>query len=737
MECITLQYPQMMSRNKLNKITRLTHFSLLLWGYMKKKRITIAILAIFTLFLTLGWIFWSLGSIKQIEKSVLRLVILQGTVYVKTDNGFEEQAKNGMILRQGDIVRTGENSEATITAFGKSDLRLSENTQVAINEAVIGTDREFTFKFDLYTGRVWSRVMKLLDFNNIYESRSDNVVATVRGTSYGLEKNNANILLYVDKAAVAVEERDKSGSEIYTSKQWILYDIDKALINTGNEYSTTTPIDHEWVENQRMADVKFNEASKKYLLDSLKGENGVAPDNWKSSLANLSESWHLRFSGEKCADLKSAYFGRKLYYVYDLVSRGKSGLAYQYLSELQKQAHEDFLNNECTDKLSYANKSGIMLLALSDVTPESELYKLKMLIEEMHTSFFDEHSPESFWARALALDSRLDELERFDCKNNLQGSMQQSLDVVTQGILRQDRDFEMLSKNLNLSTKKILEQKTFAQNKRLNDFLNNLEICKQPLEQKKDIDVSATSTTSTEMDLATSTEDIFRYGGGTLNQDVDNKNTIVENQQNNTIAENQQNNTTSERDQTNNLNLARIQLFAQPNPVFKGESSILYVKGIKRNGDEFDATRYAKFEQTEGLGSILGITFTAKKAGSVNITAKVVDDGQEYISQIALNIIEPLILSYISASAVSGNTLSPGSAKNISAIAYYSNGQSRDVTNFASYSVSDRRMGNMNGSVFTASANAYGQVVITVSYEEEGITKESQVTLQIDANRIN
>ena len=96
-----------------------------------------------------------------------------------------------------------------------------------------------------------------------------------------------------------------------------------------------------------------------------------------------------------------------------------------------------------------------------------------------------------------------------------------------------------------------------------------------------------------------------------------------------------------------------------------------------------------------------------------------------------------MILSYISASAVSGNTLSPGSAKNISAIAYYSNGQSRDVTNFASYSVSDRRMGNMNGSVFTASANAYGQVVITVSYEEEGITKESQVTLQIDANRIN
>ncbi len=708
--------------------SRLTHFGLLLWGYMKKIRvIIIAVLALLLMFAVFGWLFWSLGSIRKGEDPVMRLVILQGTVYVKSDGGFEEQAKSGMMLKQNDVVRTEKNAEAAVTVSGRSDLRLSGETQITINKAVMEGTRGLKFEFDLSSGRVWSRVMKLLDYNNVYESQADNVVATVRGTAYGLEKINNDILLYVDKAAVSAGGADRSTAEIFTPEQWALFDTGGGLLNTGDQYSTTTPIDGEWVQKQRIADVKFNEASKKYLLDNLLAGKGTAPDSWKSSLADMSESWHLRFSGEKCADLRAAYFGRKLYFVYDLASRGKSGLAYQYLSELQKKAFADFADNKCADKSLYANQSGMMLLALSDATPENELYKLKLLIEEMHVSFFDEHSPEAFWAHSLALDSRLDELERFDCKNNLRGNMQQSLDAVTQGILRQDRDFELLPADLDLTVRKILAQKTFAQNTRLNNFLANLETCKKPPMMQQEADASATSTTSTQMESVTSTDEGLRDSGDASNQGSENA----------ALEENDQTNTTGARDQAGNLNLSRIQLFAQPNPVLTGGSSVLYVKGIKKDGSEFDATSYAKFEQTGGLGSISGIMFTAKEAGSVVLTARVTDNGQEFSSQVQLNITEPLIFSRFSATAVGGNTVLPGNTKNITATAYYTNGQSRNVTDMASYSLSDGRMGSMNGSTFTASANAYGQVVITVRYEEEGIMKEDQVTLQIGIDRIN
>ncbi len=691
---------------------------------MKKARIIIiAVLAVLLLLFVLGWLFWSLGSIKQAEAPVLRLVVEQGTVFVKSAGGLEEQAKSGMFLKEGDTVRTERNSAASLTIAGRSDLRLSPETQVTIDQAIIGEAREFKFGFSLFSGRAWSRVMKLLDYNNVYESQADNVVATVRGTAFGLERSGNDVLLFVDSAAVGAGNKDQAGLEVYTKEQWALFDVGGGLLNKGDIYSTSTALDWEWVEAQRTADTRFNDSAKKYLLETLKAGGGVAPDDWKSSLARMSESWHLRVSRDECADLNAGYFGRRLYYVYDLVSRGKSGLAYQYLSELQKQAHENFGNDKCAEKSLYANQAGAMLLALADVNPENEMYKLKLRIEEMYVSFFDEHSPEAFWAHSLALDSRLDELERFDCKNDLRGTMQQSLDAVTQGILRQDRDFELLPGDLDLEVRKILAQKTFAQNLRVNNFLARLEACKaRPLQALED-ETTATSTTSTEMESATSTNDDLTNQIGTENQEPNGNGT-------------NETGTVLQRDpdqsgQNANLNLTRIQLFAQPNPVNKGGTSVLYVKGIKQDGSEFDATRYAIFEQIGNLGTISGGVFTANTAGSARIIARVSDNGREYSSEVILNIVEPLILSRLVAGVLDGNRVYPGGTKAVTATAFYTNGQNRDVAQFASFSVSDRQMGTMNGNIFTAGANALGSVVITVQYTEDGIVKDSQITLQI------
>jgi hypothetical protein len=691
---------------------------------MKKARIIMLATAVtLVLLCLLGWLFWSLGSIKAPEEPVLRLVVEQGSVFIQSGAGLEEQAKSGMLLNEGDVIRTANNANATVTVAGRSDLRLGENTQIKIDKAVIRETRDFNFGFSLISGRAWSRVMKLLDFENIYESRTDNVVATVRGTAFGLTKTNEGVLLFVDKAAVGMGSVNQNNENIFTKDEWAFFDNGGGLINRGNIYSTSSAVDWAWAEQERIADQRFEGAAKKYLLDTLRGGKGYAPDDWKSALSRMSEKWHLRFSGDKCVDLRARYFGRELYFVYDLMERGKSGLAYQYFTDLQKRAHDDFENDKCADKVKYADQAGTMLLALSGVNPESEMYKLKLRMEEMYISFFEEHSAQAFWAHALALDSRLDELERFDCKNDLRGSMQQSLDAVTQGILRQDRDFELLPADLDAKIKMILVQKTFVQNTRKNNFLESLENCKkQPINGFED-DQTATSTTSTEMENATSTSDEQTNASEEGGERVDGNTGagVDENQQRDPI----------QTDQTAVLNLARIELFAQPNPVNKGSTSILYVKGIKKDGSEFDATKYAVFQYTGSLGVISGNVFTANQTGTANITARVTDNGQQYISEVSLNINDPWILSRLTAAPVYGNRVRPGDSKQITATAFYTNGQNRDVSAFADYSLSDNGMGTMIGSTFRSSANAYGQVVITIRYEEGGVILDDQVVLDI------
>ena len=338
----------------------------------------------------------------------------------------------------------------------------------------------------------------------------------------------------------------------------------------------------------------------------------------------------------------------------------------------------------------------------------------------MYISLYPEHSPEAYYARGLALDARLDELERFGCRPDFKAPMENALQAVEQGLARQDKDFESIV-GMEDDVMFLLDNKTHVQHVRLETFIEKLDQCKFEDMYPPADDVTATSTTSTEMETPTSTIDV--NDGDAQNNPPDTNQTeppVVPDLKPDT-----------NQTQPAALNLQRIQLFAQTNPVNVGGTTNLYVKGIGKDGSEVDATGYATFEQVGDLGVITGARYLANRPGSVTLTARVNDNGQEFTSQVSLRVTEQLVLSYLEISGNGSNQVYQGDTRQLSVIAHYTNGEVKTVTSYSTYFTSNSQIGTMSGSLFRAGANSTGPVTVTVQYTEEGIMKQGEINFEV------
>jgi hypothetical protein len=91
-----------------------------------------------------------------------------------------KSATSGMIVPQGTIIMTGETGRAQIVYPQGTVTRLDYSTEVRLTTFKPQT---YTISVDLFKGKIWSRIKKLLG-NESYETRTSDTVATVRGTSY-------------------------------------------------------------------------------------------------------------------------------------------------------------------------------------------------------------------------------------------------------------------------------------------------------------------------------------------------------------------------------------------------------------------------------------------------------------------------------------------------------------------------------------------------------------------------
>ncbi|MBU2578976.1 FecR family protein [Patescibacteria group bacterium] len=190
---------------------------------------------------------------------------------------FLMELKTGDELSQGETIETNEAGLAIIHFPDGSVARLEENSSLVIEESSFDEKSEsLKVRIKLKLGRVWCRVIQLVTADSFWEVKTSNVVATVRGTSFGIEHSEKGSSVIVDEGKVEGEAFDSDtnkkieGTKTILEKNKII-EIKKEKIKELKikpEKLVVKEIPREillekWIERNKQADIKFNENIKK------------------------------------------------------------------------------------------------------------------------------------------------------------------------------------------------------------------------------------------------------------------------------------------------------------------------------------------------------------------------------------------------------------------------------------------------------------------------------------------
>ena len=126
---------------------------------------------------------------------------LQQGVFITTVDSKESEVLASTTTQTGSTVTTNPSGRALVEIEGARSV-LDYNTVTLLE----GTSNKNTL--DLRTGSIWSHVQKILGQGEFYKIQTQNAVAVVRGTSFGVSYANVTTTLVVTEGTVSFLSRD-------------------------------------------------------------------------------------------------------------------------------------------------------------------------------------------------------------------------------------------------------------------------------------------------------------------------------------------------------------------------------------------------------------------------------------------------------------------------------------------------------------------------------------------------
>lgn len=118
------------------------------------------------------------------------------------DAGHEVEIATSTRVQSGTRIKTSQTGRALVE--GAHDAFLDSNAEIVV--ASLDTDQGS--RIELETGKTWSRVKKVFDHGEFYEMETQNAVAVVRGTSFGLYYEEGTTTLIVTEGEVHLIARN-------------------------------------------------------------------------------------------------------------------------------------------------------------------------------------------------------------------------------------------------------------------------------------------------------------------------------------------------------------------------------------------------------------------------------------------------------------------------------------------------------------------------------------------------
>ena len=661
---------------------------------MKKKRKWIILSAIILALFGGGcWWFWSLGNVSAAAKEGISLVVDFGTVELeRSGTGSWIAANSGDALNDGDRIRTKTDGAATVRFFGIGESRLAADSELLIR-APSSTKTEFR----LSAGRVWTRLLRLLDLDNSFSVRTNAVAATVRGTAFDVQTYQKESTVWVTDSVVDVTPANAQVAAMpfpIAEGSSVQFDMDGRV--TVQDAISEDAKRTAWFSENTTRDGAFETNARAAIEHDLASLGGQVPESAGDAITRLSERLHLAFARSAAPDLYARYAARRAYRIKELIDAEKSGLAFQATSRF-----EDDIRNRLSGENGAAFRAPLretfraLERLFESVDPGSSAYRLRQRIEDLSILVNQDADAPQF-AISAKLDVVQSELLSADgaIGRGDADAARGLLDAATQGSENAMQDIVALPDTVAPDTAILLENKLTA----LHVFATALE---ERLGAIGEI-VPSEEATSTSAETPTPTNATT---------------TVVVPQQPKPVPSSP---------------FTRIVLAAMPNPASLNETVRLTVTGFRADGSTANLTSLARLEKFGNLGTLNGPTFISDIAGSVTITATVIDGGKTFTSSVSVDVkAAPRTLASIELIPLGATTIIGGSRLGFQVTAYYSDGSTQDVTSAASFSLSNPALGSMAGSLFI-SVQQTGVERITAQYADLGVsvTSFADVTIQ-------
>lgn len=192
-----------------------------------------------------------------------------GTVTVLHSDGKEEAAIPGLKILSGDVIWTRETAEASVEFYAGSRVALWHDTKLKIENTSVDEKnwKNQVVNLRLESGRIWSRILKLLDADSEYAVRVHNVNAVVRGTAF--QSSVSGPIVQFDQFD---GDLDVTGGATGTLRAGLTSSFNSSLPNisiASSQYFTPdqTRNDH-WIRAQLRLDEEFAKRAGKIRRDA-------------------------------------------------------------------------------------------------------------------------------------------------------------------------------------------------------------------------------------------------------------------------------------------------------------------------------------------------------------------------------------------------------------------------------------------------------------------------------------
>ncbi len=184
------------------------------------------------------------------------ITVDSGNIFIKKDDT-ERLIVNGEQIEPPYMLRSEADSTATLQFADGSELRIDSNSNLEVRAAAYtDTSKSLVVQIQLSIGRVWSDIVALATPESSWEVETTNVVATVRGTAFGVTVNENNDTTIVgSEHNIELTPIDPETGERNNDQKTMLQEDEFILITNDNAQSDA----HEVPKPQKKTEKEKND----------------------------------------------------------------------------------------------------------------------------------------------------------------------------------------------------------------------------------------------------------------------------------------------------------------------------------------------------------------------------------------------------------------------------------------------------------------------------------------------